>query len=70
MPEHLEMDEITGEFLCPGCMSPALIMKSDKRGNRNYICTNCGWARLGTTEFPVEKDTSTLPGTIFPRDNP
>ena len=69
MPEHLEMDEITGEFLCPGCSSTSLIMKSDKKGNRNYICTNCGWARLGTTEFPVEKDASLGLGSTFPGDH-
>ena len=51
--DNLDWDEITGESLCPGCRTPNLIKKSDKNGNLNFFCTGCGWARLGSIEFPA-----------------
>ena len=54
MPAEPQLDE-NGERVCPSCESTSLVSKSDRRGNTNYFCTNCGWALLGGVEYPVEK---------------
>lgn len=50
MPLELEYDD-NGDLLCPSCVTPNIIRKSDRKGQLNYFCSNCGWARLGGQDF-------------------
>lgn len=51
MPQEIVIDD-NGDPLCPDCATTNIIKRPDKRGNVNYFCTNCGWARLGNQDFP------------------